>query len=183
METGLGQGEARPWGVPTTLSVPRDGFLSRGTRMSSSWPSCSTAGACEERREGKGLPADHTAEEQARPRPVPTRGHQGLAGTLHPGALAGPWGECGRPAVHQGWELAPPRGRASSSPAQRPHPRPSRACPHSPSSGAARASTRSRGRSVGEEVLARLTGHWVRPASGQVRAGRAGRAPEARRHL
>lgn len=67
-----GRGEALG-GSPATLSVPRDGFLSRGTRASRSWLSCSTAGACEGRREGKGLPTDHTAEPgeaQARPHRV-----------------------------------------------------------------------------------------------------------------
>lgn len=48
--------------------------------MSSSWPSCSTAGAVRGAERGRGCPQT-TQQSQERPRPIPTTGHQGLSGT------------------------------------------------------------------------------------------------------
>ena len=100
---GLERGEARPGGPPAALSVPGVGFLSRGTRAGSSGPSCSTAGACEGRREGKGLPAE-PGEVRARPHRVAWRPGREPA----PRAPAGPWACVAAPAVHRGGELEPP---------------------------------------------------------------------------
>lgn len=48
-----------------------------------------------------------TQQSQERPRPVPTVWHEGLAGSLHPGAPAGPRARVAAPAVHRGGSSHP----------------------------------------------------------------------------
>lgn len=148
--------------------------------MSSSWPSCSTAGACEGRREGKGLPADHTAETgeaEARPHHRAPR----------PGRDPAPWssgwavGECARPCCAPGLGArTPTRKGPLLLPSSAPSPASISGMSPQPFFGGSTSINQISGKiTSGEEVLARLTGHWVRPASGQAWAGGRARAPEA----
>lgn len=150
---GARQGRGEALGSPTTLSVPRDGFLSRGTRMSS--PGRPVA-QLKPVRSAEGKAARTTQQRQAEACP-----HHGAprpgAGTLHPELWLGR-GRVWPPGCALGWELAPPRRGP-----QRPAPSP--VClgmsPQPFFFGAARALNQiSSGKiTSGEEVPARLTGH------------------------
>lgn len=161
---GAWAGERRGLGwPPLALSVPQGWFPDRCTWTSSSWLPCSTAGL----GEGKGLPTGHTAELGQAQAPSPPRGTKPWQGpstlelrldrgrawpppasvpsqpaphALGLGAHLPPTHEEGAPPpqLHDGAVAAALTSVVRAS---------SRVCPHSPSSGAARASTRSPERS------------------------------------
>lgn len=121
----------------------------------------STAGPCEGCREGKGLPADHTAE----PGEAEARPHHGAPRSVRdPAPWSSGWatGKCGRPFCAPGLGArTPTRKGPLLLPSSAPSPASISGMSPQPFFGGSTSINQISGKiTSGEEVLARLTGKW-----------------------